>query len=90
MAKLRIARVHLQRASVFEPEGDPAVVDRGRLRALAVHEPQSGVVAGPADAVPGAKLDPLALVDLDAARTRGDPAGLPSVSLATARPPPPS
>ena len=80
VAKLRIARVHVEGAPVLEPEGAPAVVDRGHLRALAVDEPVPGVVAGPADAVADAKLNPLALVDLDPARARGEPPGLPGDS----------
>ena len=51
--------------------------DRRHLGRLAVHEPEAGIVAGPADAVAGPELHLLPPVDLDAARPGRDPARLP-------------
>ena len=75
VAQLRIVPAQLQHPSVLEPERDAVSVDRGDLGGVAVDE--TGVVAGPADAVAGAQLHPLGAIDLDPAAFRPDLAGPP-------------
>ena len=72
MAQLRIAPGQGQLAAFLQPERHSPVPDARDLGGAAVHEPQPGIVAGPADAVPGAKLDPFAAVNLRAAPASAD------------------
>ena len=66
MAQLRVALAQFQLLAVLKLECDAAVCYRDHLCRAAVHQPQAGVVAGPADAVAGAQLDVLGPVDLAA------------------------
>ena len=84
MAQLRVAAPEFELLPVLEPEGYPAVCDRFDFGGAAVDQPQPGIVAGPADAVAGAKLDPLGPVDLGAAPAPADFAGLPGDRAAPA------
>ena len=59
MAELWVARVHVERAPVLEPERHPPVVSRRHLRGPAIDEAEPATVAGPADTVAGAELDAL-------------------------------
>ena len=77
MAQLRIAGPELERLAVLQPERHPAVRNGKDLGGAAVHQPQPGVVAGPADAVARAQLDALDPVDLAAALAPADLGGLP-------------
>ncbi len=63
-----------------------AVLDADHLGGAAVDQPEGLVVAGPADAVPGAQLDALHLVDLAAAPASGDLARLPAYGSFRAAP----
>ena len=63
MPHLRIVSFKLQFAAVLQQEGYTPVVHARDLRGPAVEESEPPVVAGPADAVPRPKLDPLDLVD---------------------------
>ena len=77
MAELWIARVHVERAPVLEPERHPPVVGRRHLRGPAIDEAERAIVAGSADAVADAELDALGPVDLGAAPASADLGGLP-------------
>jgi hypothetical protein len=77
MAELWIARVHVERAPVLEPERHPPVVGRRHLRGPAIDEAERAIVAGSADAVADAELDALGPVDLGAAPVFADLGGLP-------------
>ena len=59
MAELWIARVHVERAPVLEPEHHRPAVGRRHLRGLAIDAAEPAIVAGPADAVADAELDAL-------------------------------
>ena len=74
---LRISGVHVEHAPILQAEADPAVLDRHHLGGLAVDEPETGVVAGPADAVVATELDPLLPVNLGPAYTPAALRGLP-------------
>ena len=67
MAELRVPASELKPATVLKLERDPPVPDREDLGGAAVDQPEPGIVAGPADAVTGAKLDVLGPVDVGAA-----------------------
>ena len=77
MAELWIARVHVERAPVLEPEHHRPAVGRRHLRGLAIDAAEPAIVAGPADAVADAELDALGLVDLGVAPAPADLGGLP-------------
>ena len=77
MAELRSVLAERRHPSVLEPERDSASFDRMNLGGVAVDEPETGIVPGPADAVAGAQLDRLGTVDLDGAAPAADPARLP-------------
>ena len=51
MAKLRIRPARSRVPSVLKTERHPPVPDLGNLSGAAVDQPETGVVAGPADAV---------------------------------------
>ena len=77
VAKLRIARCEIEHAPVLETERHLVSLDLRDLCRLAVNEPETGVVARPADAVARPKLHVLHPVDLDPAASRGEPSRLP-------------
>ena len=79
MAQLRVVSPELERLAVLQLEGHPAVPDREHLGGAAVHQPQPGIVSGPADAVAGTKLDPFCPLDLAAAAPPADLARLAGV-----------
>ena len=81
MAKLRIAGGEVERAPVAEAERHLAACDPRDFGGGAVDEPEPGVVAGPADAVAGAKLHLFGPIHLDPARARSEPVGLPGDGL---------
>jgi len=70
MAKLRVPLVEVERVPVLETDRHPAVLDRRDLGGGAVDEPEPGIVAGQADAVAGAELQPFRAVELDPTRAR--------------------
>ncbi len=77
MAELRVVPAQFELLAVLQLERHPAVRDREHLGGPAVHQPQPGIVAGPADAVAGAKFYVLPAVDLAAAPVSADLAGFP-------------
>ena len=64
MAELRIAAPEFEPPPILKPERDAVLSDRRHLGRAAVHEPETRVVPGPADAVAGPELDVLGTVDL--------------------------
>ena len=68
LAEPRVARVHVEHATVLEPESHLPVVGRRHLRGVAIDEAEPAIVAGSADAVADAELDALGPGDLGAAR----------------------
>ncbi len=83
MPQLRVAPLQGEPAAVLQPEGHRAAVHARDLGDPAVGETETGIVAGPADAVPGAPLDSLLAVDLHAparaaSRAGSQPTVLPS------------
>ena len=77
VAQLRVVPAQLELPAVLQGERHPAARDRHHFRRPAVHQPQPGIVARPADAVAGAELDLLGPVDLAAASPPADLARLP-------------
>ena len=61
MPHLRIVLFEFQFAAVFQQEGYPSAPDCRYFRGAAVENTEAPVVAGPADAVTGPKLDPSTL-----------------------------
>ena len=78
MAQLRVVPAEFKGLSALQPERHPPVRDGYNLGGAAVHQPQPGIVAGPADAIAGAKLDAFCPVDLAAAPAPADLARPPS------------
>ena len=78
VAKLGIGGRHVEDAPVLDAEGDAAAPDVRHLGALAVHETEVRIVAGPADFVALTQFHPLDLVDLDTSASCRETARLPA------------
>ena len=77
MAKLRVAALEIEHASVLKPEAHHGAAHIGHLRSLIVDEPEAGVDARPPDTVARSELHRLGHVHLDPARSRSQPSRFP-------------
>ena len=77
MAQLGIVRTQFHREPVLQSERDAAVRDRGDLSSAVVDEAELGIVASPADAVPGEEPNSLSTLDLHTSAAPGEFARLP-------------
>ena len=77
MAKLRIAALEIEHASVLKPVAHHAAAHFGLLCSLIVDEPEAGVDARPPDTVARSELHRLGPIHLDPARPRSQPSRFP-------------